>query len=85
MNRVCFGKAATDTNGLESNTRYYYRVRATNGTTNSDYSNEPSAVTLLDAPVEPSNLTITSLLSNKVSLSWSDNSGVVKPNQPYLD
>ena len=35
----------SDTNGLEANTRYYYRVRATNGTLDSDYSNEPSAVT----------------------------------------
>ncbi len=35
----------SDTNGLESDTRYYYRVRATNGTINSDYSNEPFAVT----------------------------------------
>ena len=34
-----------DTNGLASNTRYYYRVRATNGTINSDYSNTPSALT----------------------------------------
>jgi fibronectin type 3 domain-containing protein len=31
--------------GLDSNTRYYYRVRATNGTIDSDYSNSPSAVT----------------------------------------
>ena len=31
--------------GLDPNTRYYYRVRATNGTINSDYSNQPSAVT----------------------------------------
>ena len=64
----------SDTNGLEPNTRYYYRVRATNGTLDSDYSNEPSAVTLLDTPAAPSNLTITSLLFNRVSLSWSDNS-----------
>jgi hypothetical protein len=34
-----------DTNDLDPNTRYYYRIRATNGTINSDYSNEPSAVT----------------------------------------
>ena len=34
-----------DTNGLQPNTRYYYRVRATNGTIDSDYSNAPSAVT----------------------------------------
>jgi hypothetical protein len=36
----------SDTTGLEPATRYYYRVRATNGTLNSDYSNEPYAVTL---------------------------------------
>jgi len=41
----------------------------------SDYSNEPFATTFLDAPAAPSNLTITSLLTNRVSLSWSDNSG----------
>src|SRR5262249_31017751 len=35
----------SDTNGLDSNTRYYYRIRATNGTIDSDYSNETSAVT----------------------------------------
>ena len=34
-----------DTNGLLPNTRYYYRIRATNAATNSDYSNQPSAVT----------------------------------------
>jgi phosphodiesterase/alkaline phosphatase D-like protein len=63
-----------DTNGLAANTKYYYRVRATNGTMDSDYSNEPFATTFLDAPAAPSNLTITSLLTNRVSLSWSDNS-----------
>ena len=31
--------------GLDHNTRYYYRVRATNGTINSDYSNMPNALT----------------------------------------
>src|SRR5262249_11772732 len=35
----------SDTTGLEPNTKYYYRVRATNGTLDSDYSNEPSATT----------------------------------------
>jgi hypothetical protein len=35
----------SDTTGLEPNTKYYYRVRATNGPMNSDYSNETSAVT----------------------------------------
>ena len=36
----------SDTTGLEANTTYYYRIRATNGTLNSDYSNEPNAKTL---------------------------------------
>jgi hypothetical protein len=35
----------SDTTGLDPNTKYYYRIRTTNGTLNSDYSNEPSAVT----------------------------------------
>jgi hypothetical protein len=34
-----------DTSGLDPNTKYYYRIRATNGTLDSDYSNEPSATT----------------------------------------
>ena len=35
----------SDRTGLDPNTKYYYRIRATNGTLNSDYSNEPSATT----------------------------------------
>ena len=35
----------SDTSGLESNTIYYYRIRATNAALNSDYSNEPHAKT----------------------------------------
>jgi titin len=35
----------SDTTGLDPNTKYYYRVRATNGTLDSDYSNQPSATT----------------------------------------
>jgi transcriptional regulator CtsR len=63
-----------DTNGLAPNTRYYYRVRATNGTIDSGYSNAPFATTFQVAPAAPSGLTITSVLSNRVSLSWTDNS-----------
>jgi len=32
--------------GLDAHTTYFYRVRATNGTIDSDYSNTPSATTL---------------------------------------
>ena len=63
-----------DTNGLDPNTRYYYRVRATNETIDSDYSNEPSALTFQVTPAPPSGLAITSILSNQVSLFWTDNS-----------
>jgi len=35
----------SDRTGLDPNTKYYYRIRATNGPLNSDYSNEPSATT----------------------------------------
>jgi hypothetical protein len=63
----------TDT-GLSRNTKYYYRVRAYNASTTSAYSNEKSVTTLCNIPAAPSGLTVTSLLSNKVSLSWSDNS-----------
>ena len=64
----------SDTNGLAGNTKYYYRVRATNGTIYSAYSNETFAMTFLDAPAAPSNLAITAVQSNQVSLSWTDNS-----------
>src|ERR1700757_2885959 len=64
----------SDTNGLSQNTKYYYQIRATNGTIYSGYSNSPFATTLLAGPAAPSNLAITSLQTNRVSLSWSDNS-----------
>jgi titin len=64
----------SDKSGLAGNTKYFYQVRATNGTLNSGYSNETSATTLLDAPAAPSGLAITSIVSNKVALSWVDNS-----------
>ena len=34
-----------NTSGLQPNTKYYYRIRGTNAATNSEYSNQPSAVT----------------------------------------
>ena len=64
----------SDTNGLAPNTRYYYQIRASNGTIFSAYSNQPSALTFQVPPAAPSNLTITALVSNKVTLSWTDNS-----------
>ena len=61
--------------GLSEATKYYYRVRAYNADTTSAYSSEKSVTTLYNIPVAPSGLAITSLLTNKVSLSWTDNSG----------
>ncbi len=61
--------------GLSEATKYWYRVRAYNADTTSAYSNEKAATTLYNIPAPPSGLRITSLLSNKVTLSWSDNSG----------
>ncbi len=60
--------------GLTGGSKYWYRVRAFNANTTSAYSNQKQATTLKEVPIPPSALTITSLLSNKVSLSWSDNS-----------
>ena len=56
--------------GLSEATKYWYRVRAYNADTTSDYSNGQQVTTLYNIPAAPSGLTITSLLSNKVSLSW---------------
>jgi len=60
--------------GLNEATRYWYRVQAYNADTTSGYSNEYQATTLYNIPAPPSGLTITSLLSNKITLSWTDNS-----------
>ncbi len=60
--------------GLSESTKYWYRVRAYNSDTSSAYSSERQATTLHDLPAAPSALAITSLLSTKVTLSWTDNS-----------
>ena len=61
--------------GLSEATKYWYRVQAYNTYTTSAYSTERQVTTLYNIPAAPSGLTITSLLSNKVTLSWVDNSG----------
>ena len=60
--------------GLSAGTRYYYRVRAYNAIANSAYSSEKNATTLASIPVAPSGLTITTVLSNKIIIAWTDNS-----------
>jgi hypothetical protein len=60
--------------GLNEATKYYYRVRAYNAIATSAYCNEKNATTLSNIPIAPSGLRITSILSNKVILAWTDNS-----------
>ncbi len=60
--------------GLAAATKYWYRVRAFNPNATSDYAKEKSATTLNDLPAAPTGLSITSLLTNKVSVAWKDNS-----------
>ncbi|MDZ7364066.1 MAG: fibronectin type III domain-containing protein [candidate division KSB1 bacterium] len=56
--------------GLNTNTQYFYRVRATNGSGNSAYSNEANALTFMNGP---SNLAATAISSSQINLSWTDN------------
>jgi hypothetical protein len=61
--------------GLSEATKYWYRVRAYNADTTSDYSGEKGITTLSNIPAAPSGLTITALLQSKITISWTDNSG----------
>gem|GEM_PF-5645972 len=61
--------------GLNQATKYYYRVRATNAITTSDYTSEKNATTLYNIPIAPSGLTVTSTTSTAIVLAWTDNSG----------
>jgi RHS repeat-associated protein len=69
--------------GRTAGTIYFYRVRASNASGNSAYTNEASATTLVAdtiAPSVPSGLTATAVSASQIDLSWtasSDNVGVV--------
>jgi hypothetical protein len=65
--------------GLSPSTTYIYRVRASNGTGSSGYSNHSSATTNSATPPStppsaPSGLSAQSTSSSQIHLSWSDNS-----------
>jgi titin len=63
--------------GLNGSTRYWYRVRATNGVGPSAYSNQTSATTPASPvpPAAPSGLTAQAISSTRIDLAWADNSG----------
>ncbi|MDD3654346.1 MAG: fibronectin type III domain-containing protein [Desulfotomaculaceae bacterium] len=61
--------------GLDSNTRYDYRVRAYNSHGNSGYSNEDSATTTGEAvPAAPSDLSASATSYSWIYINWADNS-----------
>ena len=70
-------------NPLAAVTLYYYRVRATNGSGDSGYSNVASATTLADttSPTAPTNLSASATSSTQINLAWTastDNVGVTQ-------
>jgi titin len=59
--------------GLTPNTRYWYRVQASNANGNSGYSNETAAATLQPAPAAPSGLSTSAASATQINLAWTDN------------
>lgn len=57
--------------GLAEGIEYYYRVKATNGTTESDYSNIDNDTTILAVPTS---LVATAHTDTIINLTWNDNS-----------
>ncbi len=71
---VVGGVSSYNDSGLAESTNYYYRVRATNGSGDSAYSNEANATTPSSPVTAPSNLTATTVSSSQINLAWTDNS-----------
>ncbi|GAB3249340.1 hypothetical protein GCM10027347_06370 [Larkinella harenae] len=56
--------------GVQPQTRYFYRVRAVNGAGPSGYSNVADATTPIGPPAAPQNLTATAVSTTQINLSW---------------
>ena len=70
------GKTIYTDENLESNTRYYYEMKAYNKGGDSKYSNVVNGKTepVITIPVAPSDLKVTSVTSGSVTLEWKSNS-----------
>jgi titin len=61
--------------GLTPNTRYYYRIRATNASGTGPYSNVADATTPDAPPAAPARLSATAVSFSQINLQWADLSG----------
>lgn len=66
------GATSYSDSSLASATTYFYRVRATNGTSDSPYSSEASATTTMPPPAMPGGLVATTVSNSQINLSWTD-------------
>ncbi|GAB3712347.1 hypothetical protein GCM10027592_50730 [Spirosoma flavus] len=57
---------------LSQNTRYYYRVRATNTSGNGQFSNVANAITPDAPPAAPARLTAAAASATQINLAWAD-------------
>lgn len=69
------GATSYTDSGLATGTAYFYRIRATNASGDSAYSNTATATTQSPAlPAAPSSLNAISISSSEITLTWADNS-----------
>ncbi len=69
------GATSYQDTGRSPSTTYYYRVKATNSTTSSSYSNTASAATQATPAVNaPTGLAATAVSTSQINLAWTDNS-----------